>query len=174
MCYTWDKRLIRSPCVTRGRGNLNVSHVLHVGNFAILSQNMYDPDKLGKGVDIYIGKTGDDICPVAAVLSFLAIRGMVPGPLFVCCDSTPCTKARFISKLRSALQAAGLVGPNFAGHSFRIGAATTPAERGIEDSTIKALGRWHSSAFLAYLRMPKEHLATISPTLSKTPPRDQA
>ena len=45
MCYTWDKRLKRSPCVTRGRGNLNVSHVLHVGNFAILSQNMYDPSQ---------------------------------------------------------------------------------------------------------------------------------
>ena len=30
MCYTWD------------RYNLNVSHVLHMGNFAILSQNMYD------------------------------------------------------------------------------------------------------------------------------------
>ena len=131
-------------------------------------------DQLGKGVDIYIGKTGDDICPVAAILSFLAIRGQEPGPLFVCRDGTPCTKGRFIPKLRSALQAAGLVGPNFAGHSFRIGAATTAAERGIEDSTIKALGRWHSSAFLAYLRMPREHLATISRTLSKTPQREQA
>ena len=62
-------------------------------------------DQPGKGVDIYIGKTGDDICPVAAVLSFFAIRGMEPGPLFVCRDSTPCTKARFIPNLRSALQA---------------------------------------------------------------------
>ena len=76
--------------------------------------------QLRKGVDIYIGKTRDDICPVAAVLSFLAIRGQKPGPLFVCCDSTPCTKGHFILKLRSALQAAGLVGPNFAGHSFCI------------------------------------------------------
>ena len=41
--------LIRSPCVTRGRGNLNVSHVLHVGNFAILSQNMYDQATAGSG-----------------------------------------------------------------------------------------------------------------------------
>ena len=50
MCYMWDKRLKRSPCVTRGRGNLNVSHVLHVGNFAILSQNMYDYDLSCMGV----------------------------------------------------------------------------------------------------------------------------
>ena len=76
--------------------------------------------QLRKGVDIYIGKTRDDICPVAAVLSFLAIRGQKPGPLFICCDSTQCTKGHFILKLRSALQAAGLVGPNFAGHSFCI------------------------------------------------------
>ena len=131
-------------------------------------------DQLQKGVDIYIGKTGDDICPIAAVLSFLAIRGQEPGPLFVCCDSTPYTKGRFIPKLRSALQAAGLVGPNFAGHSFRIRAATTAAERGIEDSTIKALGRWHSSAFLAYVCTPSEHLATIFRTLSTSPPREQA
>ena len=126
-------------------------------------------------VDIYIGKTGDDICPVTAVLSFLAIRGQErkPGPLFVCYDTTPYTKGCFIPKLRSALQAAGLVGPNFAGHSFRFGATTTAAERGIEDSTIKALGRWHRSAFLAYVRMPSEHLATISRTLSATPPREQ-
>ena len=41
MCYMWDKGLIRFPCVTRGTGNLNVSHVLHVGNFAILI-NMYN------------------------------------------------------------------------------------------------------------------------------------
>ena len=89
-------------------------------------------------------------------------------------SSTPYTKGRFIPKFWLALQAAGLVGPNFAGHSFRIGAATTAAELGIEDSTIKALGRWHSSAFLAYVRMPSEHLATISRTLSTTPPREQA
>ena len=89
-------------------------------------------------------------------------------------DSTPCTKGRFIPKLRSALQAAGLVGPNFAGHSFCIGATTTAAECGIEDSTIKVLGRWHSSVFLAYLHMPREHLATISHTLSTlTPSREQ-
>ena len=52
--------------------------------------------------------------------SFLAIQGQEPASLFVCSDSTLCTKGRIIPKLRSALQAAGLVGPHLAQHSFRI------------------------------------------------------
>ena len=92
-------------------------------------------DQLRKGTDIYIGKTDDDICPVAAVLAFLAVRGQTPGPLFICHDGKSCTKDWFIPKLRSALETAGLDAKNFAGHSFHIGAATTAAERGLEDST---------------------------------------
>ena len=128
-------------------------------------------DQLRKGTDIYIGKTDDDICPVAAVLAFLAVRGKIPGPLFICHDSKPCTKDWFIPKLRSALETAGLDAKNFDGHSFRIGAAMTAAERGLEDSTIKALGRWHSSAYLTYVRLPKEQLAKVAPILSAASPQ---
>ena len=35
----------------------------------------------------------------------------------------------------------------YAGHSYRIGAATTASLCGIQDSTIKMLGRWQSSAY---------------------------
>ena len=98
-------------------------------------------------------------------------RGADPGPLFICRDGRTCTKDWFIPKLRTALHAVGLVSTQFAGHSFRIGAASTAAERGVEDSTIKALGRWNSAAYLTYVRLQKEHLASISRTLSTASPQ---
>ena len=39
-------------------------------------------------------------------------------------------------------------------HSFRIGAASRAAAKGMSDSQIRAFGRYNSSAFLKYIRMP--------------------
>ena len=67
-----------------------------------------------------------------------------------------------MQQIRSILSSLGLPQDDYAGHSFLIGAATTAARAGIEDSTIQALGRWRSAAFLQYIRMPQEKLATMS------------
>ena len=40
-------------------------------------------DPFGKGVDLFVGRTFQQICPVAAVLSFLAMRPPCAGPLFI-------------------------------------------------------------------------------------------
>lgn len=124
-------------------------------------------DQERKGVSIFIGKTGDDICPVAALTAYLATQNRSEGPLFQFKDRTPLTKDKFIQHVRAALSVAGYDPSLYAGHSFRIGAATTAAERGIEDSTIKALGRWKSEAFQTYIRIPREKLASVAPILSK-------
>ncbi len=58
--------------------------------------------------------------------------------------------------VRKALAAAGYVGAHYAGHSFRIGAATTAATQGLQDSLIKTLGRWESAAYTLYIRTPPE------------------
>ena len=38
-----------------------------------IKQSKTDPFR--KGIDLYIGRTGNDLCPVAALLSYLADRG---------------------------------------------------------------------------------------------------
>ena len=39
-------------------------------------------DPFRKGVQIFLGRTGDHLCLVAALLAYVAIRGKQPGPLF--------------------------------------------------------------------------------------------
>jgi len=129
-----------------------------------LKQSKTDP--FGRGVDIVLGKTGLDLCPVAAVLGFVAERGDRPGPFFVTSAGRPLTKQEFVAEIRKVLTVLGLPDHQYAGHSFRIGAATSAALAGIEDSTIQLLGRWQSSAFQRYIRTPHERLASLSTTLA--------
>ena len=70
-------------------------------------------------------------------------------------------------KVREALLSSGVQVSKYSGHSFRIGAATTAAAVGIEDSVIKTLGRWRSAAYMTYVRMPREKLNSISQLLTK-------
>ena len=123
-------------------------------------------DQLGKGVEVYMGKTGCTLCPVAAILAYMVQRGSRPGQFFLFKDGEPMTKAKFVQHVRAALHSAGLPHNDFAGHSFCIGAATAAARAGVEDSTIRMLGRWSSAAFLTYIRTPRESLARVSTMLS--------
>ena len=67
-------------------------------------------DPFRKGVDIFVGRTGDDICPISAMLAYLTIRGEGPGPLFRFASGKPLTRDRLVTEIRSALSAAGVTG----------------------------------------------------------------
>ena len=125
-----------------------------------LKQSKTDPFR--RGVSIYLGKTRTDLCPVVAILAYIALRPAVSGPLFVFKDGSFLTRDRLVSAIRRALSSASIDTTGFSGHSFRIGAASTAALVGVEDSTIKMLGRWESAAYQRYLRTPRETLAAIS------------
>ena len=125
-------------------------------------------DQFGAGADIILGRTGLPLCPVVAILKFIEIRGSSAGPFFRGSDAQPVLKAWFVEQLWGILAAVGLPQLQYAGHSFRIGAATTAALAGVEDSTIQTLGRWHSAAYLQYIRMPSERLANLSSVLARS------
>ena len=87
------------------------------------------------------------MCPVAAILAYMVLRKPGEGPLFHFKDDRPLTRVHFVSQVREALGQVRIIYSKYARHSFRIGAATTVAARGIQDSLIKTLGRWASVAY---------------------------
>ena len=124
-------------------------------------------DVFRKGVTVYLGKTGQDLCPVTAILGYMAqcrdtCRGNRKGPFFTFSDGHPLTRDKLVQELKTALKKAGIEADNYAGHSFRIGAATTAAAQGLPDSLIKTLGRWESAAYTLYIRTPQKTLRSVA------------
>ena len=90
------------------------------------------------------------------------MRGMAEGPLFKFADGSVLTRQRFVSAVHEGLDKAGIDSSKYSGNSFRIGAATMAAARGIEDCVIKTFGRWESIAYLQYVKIPRSQLAGYS------------
>ena len=128
-----------------------------------IKQSKTDP--FCKGVDLYVGRTFTDLCPVSSLLNYLIIRNTTDGPLFQFRDGRPLTRQRLVTAVREALQQAGIDQSKYCSHSFRIGAATTAAAKGMEDSIIKTSRRWSSVAYLQYVKIPREQLASYSTLL---------
>ena len=123
-------------------------------------------DQFRKGVDIFLGRTHNHLCPVEALLAYIAKRGKEQGLLFRFEDKRLLTKDRFVSRVREALSQAGVNEKLYSGHSFRIGAATTAGRKGLSSEKIQTLGRWESSAYLLYVRLPRDELSAVSKIIS--------
>lgn len=119
-------------------------------------------DLFRQGVKLHLGKTSTDICPVCAILPYLAARGAKHGPLFILDDGTFLTQQKFAAMVTLTLRRAGIDDKQYATHSFRIGAAMTAKGAGISDVHIKMLGRWKSNVYQVYVRTPQKELANLS------------
>ena len=62
----------------------------------------------GAGVSLYVGATGCNLCPVAAVLSYLAARPNTLGPLFIHHDGRPLSCPGSVRVVWSALASGGV------------------------------------------------------------------
>ena len=123
-----------------------------------IKQSKTDPFR--RGITLFVGRTSSDLCPVAALMGYLQVRGW---PSSLVPRWARITRVRFAEEVRAALQAAGVSQLKYCTHSFRLGAATTAAAaKGVEDSVIKTLGRWESVAYLQYVRIPQERLTAYS------------
>ena len=103
-------------------------------------------DQFGQGWVVNLARMDSDICPVAALMKYLWLRGPRDGPLFVYPDFSPLTKSKLNLKLQTIFRNSGLPG-HYTLHSFRVGAASTAATLGFPDYLIKAMGRWSSEAY---------------------------
>ena len=108
----------------------------------------------GRPVTLSISRTHDKYCPVLALSRFLTVRGTVQGPLYAFANATPVSRNFFCNHLTKTLKYAGLDPDKYKGHSFRIGAATAAADSGLSETQIQTMGRWKSSAFKRYVRIP--------------------
>ena len=100
---------------------------------------------------------------VGAVAAYLAVRGRYPGPFFRLVSGVPLIRKAFVSRMRGALQPAGLQIP---WSQLQDWSRIYSSGVGIEDSFIKTFGRWQSTAILLYVRVPREKLASFSRQLS--------
>ena len=152
------------PSIHLTVGNVQADYLVDPTCFRVhIKRSKTDPFRVG--CDIYVGRGNSLICPVVALGNFLALRGPPPGPLFCYADGRPLTWQQLSSRVQAILHSAGYPG-SYSGHSFRIGAATTAAARGIPDHLIKTLGRWSSDAYQLYIRTPVGSLTQVSSQLA--------
>ena len=105
-------------------------------------------DPFRKGVDHYLGTTDGRLCPVKALLPYLAIKPKNSNsPIFVFKDGRPLTHQHFSHLLNMLLSKLGYNRTLYSMHSLCIGAATTARQANIPDSFIQMLGRWKSNAY---------------------------
>ena len=110
-------------------------------------------DPVWKEVDIFMGQTGTDLCPFAALLDYLWVRESTPGQLFIFADGQLLTRQHFWDFVWEALRKADVDQSKYCGHSICVSAATTAAAKGVENCVIKTLGLWESLAYLQYVKL---------------------
>ena len=88
-------------------------------------------DPFCRGTTITLGATQDMLCPVKALIPYLARRGSQAGPLFICENQHFLTQQVFQSHLMKLLQDLNLDSSCYNTHSFRIGAATSVEAAGL-------------------------------------------
>lgn len=93
------------------------------------------------------------VCPVTTLQLYLSAHKHRNGPLFQFHSGSPVSYQFVSTNLQNTVKFIGLNSQWYKGHSFRIGAATEAAKRGLSQIEIQKLGRWKSDAVQKYIRI---------------------
>ena len=110
--------------------------------------------RLRHGVVVDLFSTGSYLCPVLAMRKYiqaLPVSLADDKPIFRRLDGLSYTGAAFNSDLKLLLRGTGQEGI-ITSHSLRAGLASEMGALGYSDSDIMQIGRWHSSAYLNYVK----------------------
>ena len=88
------------------------------------------------------------------------------GPLCIHASGKPSTKQALTEETRKLLSLSGFNAAKYAGHSYRIAAASTAAEVNLPSWLIKSLGRWSSDCYERYIKTPISTLSGVSARLA--------
>ena len=161
-----------NPTVHLTTDNIAFSHRQRAGSenpdfmTVHIKESKTDPFRMGH--TITVGATTCPLCPVQAMKRYLSRRLPTAGPLFMHLSGKPLTKQTLTAETRNLLTQAGFSASEYAGHSYRIGAATTAASAKLPAWLIKTLGRWSSDCFERYIRTPTTTLSGVSATLANS------
>lgn len=144
--------------VTNSPHNINNCQLEIVGDRLRLTFSTYKHSP-AQPFSHFIRATDSLICPVPVLARYASLRGNCRGPFFML-GGNAVTRDLFNSRLRETLVLCHLDTSSYSSHSFRIGAASLWAAKGLSYDLIRRLGRWKSSAGLKYLRHDIDH--TIS------------
>ena len=101
---------------------------------------------------ILLWVTGESLCPVAAVLHYIRIRGIETGPLFCFSDRRTFAQQRFVSSISQSLSCNSLDSSLYSSYSFRTGTTTTIAAQGVSDALFKTMCKWESIGYPTYIQ----------------------
>ncbi|SAM70004.1 uncharacterized protein UBRO_20363 [Ustilago bromivora] len=83
-------------------------------------------------------------------------------PLLILEGNRPFDRSSFVATLCQCLVTCRVEPSAYSGHSFHCGVVTWAASNGIDNTTIRALGRWWSDCFRCYIDKSAANRATIT------------
>jgi hypothetical protein len=118
-----------------------------------------------KDVTVRLHKSDSVSCAISALLDYLS-RSTVPlSPdsfLFTLANGKPLDRPWMVQRTRAALRSLGIDDSNVRAASWRSGGVTSARAAGATESQMKAIGRWTSEAYTAYLLACPNDLKALS------------